>query len=415
MGSPVAFVGPVAQPAPVYIMPRSLTATVSTAALAHNLAVARGHAAGARVWAVVKADAYGHGLDVARIGFADADGLALLEWDGAERLRARGWSRPILMLEGAFDRDDYRVARALDLTVTIHSVAQVDWLEAHVRRSPPQPGARGLDLMIKIDTGMSRLGLAPRQVAAQAARLRALPGVARLGWMTHFANADVRGGAAAALASFAAATGSATASSPTARSDERRSLSNSAALIDCPEARGDWVRPGIMLYGATPFADRDARALGLMPAMRLEGSLIAIRELARGDAYGYGSTFVADRPLRIGIVDCGYADGYPRHAPTGTPVAVAGTATRTIGRVSMDMLAVDLTPVGSAVVGSAVELWGEQIPVDAVAHAAGTIGYELLCAVAPRVRRAVSDRGVGYRGARDGDTDGRRGSGAGGD
>ncbi len=363
---------------------------------------------------MVKADAYGHGLDVARIGFADADGLALLEWDGAERLRAGGWSRPILMLEGAFDHDDYRVARALDLTVTIHSVEQVDWLEAHVRASPPGPGARGLDLMVKIDSGMSRLGLPPRQVAAQAERLRALPGVGRLGWMTHFANADVRGGAAAALATFAVVTGHDAASSPVARRDEWRSLSNSAALIDCPAARADWVRPGIMLYGATPFADRDARALGLSPAMRLEGSVIAIRDLARGDTYGYGSTFVADRPIRIGIVDCGYADGYPRHAPTGTPVAVAGTATRTIGRVSMDMLAVDLTPVPSVAVGSPVELFGARIPVDAVAHAAGTIGYELLCAVAPRVRRAVSDRRFDDDGTRDRDAAARSGAGTGG-
>ncbi|MET0509235.1 MAG: alanine racemase, partial [Burkholderiaceae bacterium] len=188
----------------------------------------------------------------------------------------------------------------------------------------------------------------------------------------------------------------------------------SAALIDCPAARADWVRPGIMLYGATPFADRDARALGLSPAMRLEGSVIAIRDLARGDAYGYGSTFVADRPIRLGIVDCGYADGYPRHAPTGTPVAVAGMATRTIGRVSMDMLAVDLTPVPSVAVGSSVELFGARIPVDAVAHAAGTIGYELLCAVAPRVRRAVSDRRFDDDGTRDGDAAARSGVGTGG-
>ena len=361
-------------------MPRSLTATISTAAIARNLAVVRRHAPAARAWGVVKADAYGHGLTAAMCGLADADGLALIEWDGARRLREAGWRKPILLLEGVFVPEDFDQARALDLGLVIHSAEHIDWLAA---RAPGLAAdGRWLDAWIKIDTGMSRLGFPPAQARAQAARLRALPGVRSVGWMTHFANADVGGGAAQAIAVFDATV-----------DDEagERMLSNSAAVFDWPRAHADWVRPGIVLYGATPYADRSAAALGLAPAMSLTGSLIAVRELAAGSAYGYGSTYRTGQPQRIGIVDCGYADGYPRHAATGTPVAVAGVPTRTLGRVSMDMLAVDLTPVPGAGIGTPVELWGSRIPVDEVAAAAGTIGYELLCAVAPRVRRVVVD------------------------
>lgn len=367
-------------------MPRSLTATVSTAALAHNLAVVRRHAPGARVWAVVKAEAYGHGLETAMQGLARADGLALVEWSGARRLRAAGWQRPILMLEGPFGPEDLAEARALDLTLAIHSAEHIDWLEAFDHDAPLAPGrAPGpwLDVYVKIDTGMSRLGFAPARALAEAARLRGAPSVRQLGWMTHFANADVADGATDAVALFDATVGDA---------PGLRMLANSAGVLDWPATHRDWVRPGIILYGATPFAERPAAALGLVPAMSLTGSLIAVRELGAGLGYGYGSTFRAERPIRIGIVDCGYADGYPRHAPTGTPVAVAGVASRTIGRVSMDMLAVDLTPVPAAGIGTPVELWGARVPIDDVARAAGTIGYELMCAVAPRVRRLVTDR-----------------------
>ncbi len=368
-------------------MSRSLTATVSTAALAHNLSVARRHAGDARIWAVVKADAYGHGLEAAVSGLAATDGFALLEWPGAQRLRTLGWQGPILMLEGAFGRDDYAIAEALGLTVVVHCPEQIDWL-ADYRSGPSTRSAGrdgpGLELVVKVESGMGRLGFPPSAVDRQVARLRALPGIVRIGWMTHFANAERDGGTAAPIAVFSATLAGA------AREREPRSLANSAALIGQRVADADWARPGIMLYGASPFEDRTARALGLQPAMRLAGSLIAVRHLAVGDCYGYGSTFVAEHPIRIGIVDCGYADGYPRLAPTGTPVAVDGIATRTIGRVSMDMLAVDLTPIPAAGVGTPVELWGATVPVDSVAAAAGTIGYELLCAVAPRVTRAVT-------------------------
>ena len=198
------------------------------------------------------------------------------------------------------------------------------------------------------------------------------------------ANADVAGGTSEALARF---------DRVTAPFQAEQSLSNSAALLSYPAAHRDWVRPGIMLYGATPFPDRTARQLGLQAVMSFRSTLIAIQHLQPGDAVGYGSSFVADRAMSIGIVACGYADGYPRHAPTGTPIAVAGVRTRTIGRVSMDMLAADLTAIPGARPGSEVELWGSVVPVDEVASSAGTIGYELTCAIAPRVERRVIDNG----------------------
>jgi alanine racemase len=204
----------------------------------------------------------------------------------------------------------------------------------------------------------------------------------QVGLMTHFADADRPGGAAAQLERFERAT---------AGLNGERSLANSSALFDLPDAHRNWVRPGIALYGATPFADRGAASLGLRAAMTMRSEIIGVQMLQRGDTVGYGSTFTTPAPMRIGIVACGYADGYPRHAPSGTPIDVAGMRTRTVGRPSMDLLAVDLEPVPDAGIGSPVELWGERVPVDEVAASAGTIGYELLCAVAPRVPMHVVD------------------------
>jgi len=354
-------------------MPRPVSASVSVAALAHNLSLARRHAGAARIWAVVKAHAYGHGLSAAVRGFSKADGLALLEFDNARRLRALGWRGPILMLEGAFGPEDVATAAEFALSVVVHDASQIEWLRAH--RGP------AIDAWIKLNTGMNRLGVSPDGAPAIHRELASLPGVGMVSLMTHLSDADRPGGASGQLARFAQATDGL----PGARS-----VANSAALIALPEACHQWVRPGIMLYGSSPFADRDAASLGLRPAMTLQARLIAVQRLQAGDAVGYGGAFVASGPMRIGIVACGYADGYPRHAPTGTPVAVAGVRTRTVGRVSMDMLAVDLEPVPDAGVGAPVELWGEQVSVDEVAAQAGTIGYELLCAVAPRVPMHVA-------------------------
>ncbi len=356
-------------------MPRPIFATISIAAMRHNLSLARARAPGRFAWAVVKADGYGHGLDNALVGFGDADGLALVEFDRAARLREQGCTKPLLMLEGAFDRTDVAQAAAQRLTLVVHETRQLDWIER-------LPQGSAIDVLVKLNSGMNRLGFDAAAFRRAVERARVLPAVASVGLMTHFADADRRDGAKAALRSFDEA----------ARGiDAPRSLANSAAVLSLPAAHGAAIRPGILLYGGTPFADRDARSFGLRAAMTLESRLIALQSLAAGDAVGYGSAFRAERSMRIGIVACGYADGYPRHAPTGTPVVVDGVRTRTLGRVSMDMLAVDLTPLPDAGVGARVELWGEGIAIDEVAGAAGTIGYELMCALAPRVPKHVVD------------------------
>ncbi len=356
-------------------MPRPLVATVSLSAMAHNLALARRCAPGRFVWAVVKANAYGHGLTNALRGFAQADGLALIEFDRAAELRGAGWQRPILMLEGAFDEADTRQAAEQRLALTVHEPGQLHWL-----RGLPASAAASVDVFLKFNSGMNRLGFAAQPFRAAYETLRSLPAVRSVTLMTHFADADIAGGADAALQRFETATQGI---------DAPRSLANSAAVLSLAAAHGDGVRPGIMLYGATPFADRSAASLGLRAAMRLESRLLAAQTLAVGDAVGYGSIFRTERPMRIGVVACGYADGYPRHAPTGTPILVDGVRTRTVGRVAMDMMMVDLDPVPGAAAGSAVELWGERLPIDEVANAAGTIGYELMCALAPRVALRV--------------------------
>jgi alanine racemase len=355
-----------------YPMSRDITATTSIGALAHNLWQVRSLAPQSRIWAVVKANAYGHGLEAARRAFAAADGLALLEFDGAASLREAGWDRPILMIEGAFARADVGLASRLKLSLVVHSPEQARWLEEH--EGPPVP------LFLKINTGLNRLGVPPDTARAMHQRLSRSRMAASVGLMTHFANADLPGGASAALDCFDQAT---------AGIDAERSLANSAAVLTVAQSRRDWVRPGIILYGASPFSDRTASSFGFQPAMRLTGSLIAVQQLRRGDAVGYGSHFTAAQSMRIGIVNCGYADGYPRLAPNGTPVAVCGERTRTVGRVSMDMLAVDIDAIPAAQAGSPVQLWGDLVGVDEVAAAAGTIGYDLLCAVTARVRREV--------------------------
>jgi alanine racemase len=223
---------------------------------------------------------------------------------------------------------------------------------------------------------MNRLGFPPAKTRSALERLRRSGTTRSITLMTHFATSELPDGISEAMRRFDEATRGI---------DLPRSLANTAAIFAHPESHADAVRLGIGLYGATPFTDRTASALGLKPAMTLHAKLIAMQDLQPGDCVGYGGVFRADRPMRVGVVACGYADGYPRHAPSGTPVLVAGGRTKTAGRVSMDMITVDLTPVPSAVVGSPVVLWGEGIPVDEVAVASGTVGYELLCAVAPRV------------------------------
>ncbi len=350
---------------------RPLVARVDRAALTHNLMVARRHAGGAKLLAVIKANGYGHGLARTADALRAADGFAVLTLDEAAALRGQGYSHPIVLLEGYFHPDELPEIARLRLRPVIHREDQADLL-CRARLD------HRVDLFLKVDTGMHRLGLRPARLAAVADKLRASPQVGGITLMTHFARADEpEVGVGEQLARFRQAA---------AGLDLPVSLANSAALMAYPETAGDWARPGIMLYGASPFAGRTGEALGLLPAMSLESALIAVHQVARGEGIGYGATFVTPRDMRVGVAACGYADGYPRHAPTGTPVLVEGRLARILGRVSMDMLCVDLTDVPSAHVGSPVTLWGGGLPVERVAEAAGTIAYELLTALTARVR-----------------------------
>jgi alanine racemase len=357
-------------------MSRPLIARIDTAALAHNLGVVRAAAPKAKVMAVIKANGYGHGLLRVARALRGADGFAVLTLEEAAQLRAQGYTHPIVLLEGFFSPDELPEIARLRLRPVIHRADQVDIL-ARTRLE------HRLDIWLKVDTGMHRLGLAPKRVPDALARLSAISQVGRITLMTHFACADDPAvGVTAQLQAFT------TLSAELGRQGAAfaTSLANSAALLRYPETHGDWVRPGLMLYGASPFPDQTGPSLGLLPAMHLESRIIAVQTVRKGEGMGYGFAHVAERDTQVGIVACGYADGYPRHAPTGTPVQVAGRPSRLLGRVSMDMLAVDLTPVPGAHVGSPVLLWGAGLPVEHVAAAAGTLAYQLLTAIAPRVR-----------------------------
>lgn len=350
-------------------MPRPLRVTLRLSAWRNNLDVVRRRAPGARHLAVIKADAYGHGLLRAARALQAADGFALLELDAALQLRAQGFAHRIVLLEGFFDPAELIVQAEHRLTAVIHCEEQLAMLQGG-------PLARPLDVFLKLNTGMNRLGFPAEQAHVLVERLRASGKVGAITLMTHFASADEPAGVAQPLRRFDAATQGMQA---------EVSLANSAALLRYPEAARGWTRPGIMLYGASPFPDETAAHLGLQPVMTLESELIAVRDIEAGESIGYGSTFTAAQRMRMGVVACGYADGYPRHAPTGTPILVGGRRTRTLGRVSMDMLCVDLSGLPEARVGTAAVLWGDGLPVEDVARMAGTISYELLCAVAPRV------------------------------
>ncbi|HSC93624.1 MAG TPA: alanine racemase [Burkholderiales bacterium] len=349
---------------------RPLFATIDTAALKHNLGVVRRRAPRSRVLAVIKANAYGHGLMRAAAALSRADGFALLELEEAVRLREAGFGQRIVLLEGFFDPDELSVLLRHRLGTVVHSMDQVAALEG-------LPGGAQLDVLLKVNTGMNRLGIAPSEYPQALERLQRNPGVGSITLATHFADADDARGVDWQLERLQRLPGFG--SLPC-------SLANSAAILRYPETHRDWVRPGIMLYGCSPFPESTGAEDGLKPAMTLETSIIAVQELKAGDAVGYGGAFRAERRMRVGVVACGYADGYPRHAPTGTPISVAGRMTRTLGRVSMDMLCADLTELPEAGTGARVVLWGDDVPVERVAEAAGTVGYQLLCAVTPRVR-----------------------------
>ena len=365
-------------------MPRPIQATIHTEALRQNLARMRRAAPDAKVWGVVKANAYGHGIERAFDGLRGADGLALLDLQEAQRVRDLGWRGPVLLLEGVFEARDLELCSRLNLWHTVHCDEQIDMLAMHKTHQPHR-------VFLKMNSGMNRLGFAPARYRAAWTRLEALPQVDEISLMTHFSDADGARGVGAQLAAFEAITHDL---------PGERTLANSAASLRHgaqPAVRGDWVRPGIAVYGGAPdYPENDITHWELQPAMTLAAQVIAVQQLAPGDTVGYGSSFTADTPLRIGVIACGYADGYPRHCTTGAPVLVEGVRTRIVGRVSMDMITVDLTPVPAAGMGSVVTRGGRGpggavLPIDEVALAGGTVGYELMCALAPRVTVVVAE------------------------
>ncbi len=349
-------------------MPRPIQAYIDQNALQNNLSVAR-RTTPARIMAVIKANGYGHGLLRVAEALAAADGFALLDISDAIRLREAGYRQTILLLEGFFEASDLELVVEYQLSCVIHSEWQIALLDAY-------PGRGTLDVWLKVNSGMHRLGFAPDQVSVAMEQLRRHAAVREITLMSHFACADEARGVSDQLALI---------NDVAAQYRVARSYANSAALLRYPATHVDWVRPGIMLYGASPFADTSAQQLGLKPVMTLSSRIIATQDLRAGDEVGYAGQFRADRAMRIGVVACGYADGYPRQAPNETPVLVDGYASTLLGRVSMDMLCVDLTAIPPARAGSLVTLWGAGLPIEQVAAAAGTISYELMCALTARV------------------------------
>ena len=369
-------------------MSRPALVRIDFAALRHNYRVARSRAGGSRILAVVKANAYGHGLEavagvLASVG-ADALGVASIE--EALRIREAGVREvPVVLLEGCFTAEEHALLARHRFEPVIHSLAQ---LEAFLASPPPAP----VPVWIKVDTGMHRLGLEPEAFRHVLERLQGHPRIATLRVLSHLCCADEPGRPETArqIARFEALTEGL---------GLERSLANSAALLRNPDAVHDWVRPGILLYGGSPLVGVSAASLGLRPVMTLESRLIAIRDLAPGEPVGYGAAWHAVRSSRIGVAAIGYGDGYPRHAPEATPVLVDGERVPLVGRVSMDMITLDLTHHPGARLGDRVVLWGEGLPVEEVAQRAGTINYELLCGVASRVpiRHEHREAGDGAR------------------
>lgn len=353
-------------------MPRPICADINLSALRHNLGVIRKMAGQAKVWSVVKANAYGHGIANVWQGLQETDGFALLDFDEAIQLRELGWCGPILLLEGFFEPADLALIDRYQLTTAVHSFWQLAAIaDARVKRP--------VNIYLKINSGMNRLGFKAEHLHEAWLEASANPNIGEITLMTHFACADTPSGITEPMALI---------EKQCLDIPLARCLANSAATLWHPATHADWVRPGIVLYGGSPSGIwNDIADSRLQPVMTLRSQIIATQNLSCGSRVGYSGRYTATSPQRIGIVACGYADGYPRHAPTGTPVWVDGTLTQTLGTVSMDMLAVDLSNAPHIETGSPVELWGENLPVDNVAITAGTLGYELLSALSPRVKR----------------------------
>ena len=353
-----------------------IRAEISAAALRGNLARIREVASASRVLAVIKANAYGHGLVATAEALSGADAFGVARLEEALTLRAAGMRRPILLLEGAFDAGQLQEAARLDLQIVVHDARQLAMLEQ-------ASTDHRFVVWLKIDTGMNRLGLLPQELDAAFARLDALAGkVAEVRLMTHFALAEEPGSALTIqqIAQF---------TSLSASRRNARSLANSAAIFGLPAMHADWVRPGITLYGVSPFADRTGADLGLVPAMRLVSTVIAVRSVPAGATVGYGGAWRAPRDSRLAIIAAGYADGLFRSTDFATPVLIRGARATPAGRVSMDMMALDVSDIPGVAPGDEAVIFGPELPVEVVARHAGTIGYELLCAVSQRVPRVM--------------------------
>ena len=344
---------------------RPARALIDLQALRHNYQLAR-EVTGAKALAVIKADAYGHGaVRCAQALEAEADGFAVACIEEALELRDAGIRAPILLLEGFFEADELPLIVEHDFWCVVHSLWQLDAIEQATLAKPIQ-------VWLKLDTGMHRVGLHPSEYKNAYQRLQASGKVAKIVLMSHFARADELDSLRSVeqVAVFLAARDDLSA---------EVSLRNSPAILGWPSVPSDWVRPGLMLYGATPFEQDHPLASRLQPVMTVESKVICVRELPAGEPVGYGAKFITPKPMRIGVVAMGYADGYPRHAPTGTPVLVAGQRSQLLGRVSMDMLCIDLTDVPDAGLGSTVELWGKNILASELAEKAETIPYQIFC------------------------------------
>jgi alanine racemase len=354
-----------------------IRAEVSAAALRGNLARIRAVAPASHVMAVVKANAYGHGLVSTALCLAGADAFAVARLPEALVLRGAGIRQPIVLLEGVFEAEQLAEVARLQLQIVVHTDTQVDLLEE-------APAGNSFIVWLKVDTGMNRLGFRPERMAAVLARLMTLgEKVRELRLLTHFAAADERENPMTALqiAQF---------SQLTAGRSWVRSLCNSAGLFAQPAAQAEWVRPGLALYGVSPFPELLGTQLGLTAAMRLVSTVIAVRDVKAGETVGYGGAWRAGRDTRVAIVAAGYGDGLPRLLRSGTPVLIRGARAGLVGRVSMDMIAVDVTGAAGVQVGDEAVLWGPELPVEEIAAHAGTIPYELLCGVSQRVPLAIA-------------------------
>ncbi|MGE8538850.1 MAG: alanine racemase [Acinetobacter sp.] len=370
-------------------MPRPIQAVVHLQALQHNLDIAKAAAPNAEVYTVVKANAYGHGIEQVYPAFQSADGFALLDLAEAQRLRALGWQGKILLLEGVFAAEDLQLCADLNLSFSLHSPHQIEWLKQFQQTRPDVK----FEVYLKLNSGMNRLGFQAHQYTDIFKQVQALDNVRSIIHMTHFSDADGQrfgqNGIDYQYSVFTQIT------KPLAG---KTSVSNSAAILrHSQQLQSDIVRSGIMLYGSSPdYPAHSIHDWNLQPGMSLRSEIIAIQDIQAGESVGYGSNFVAERAMRIGVVACGYADGYQRISATGTPVLVDSVRTQVLGRVSMDMLTVDLTTIPQATVGSEVVLWGksskgEVLSIDEVAAGSGTVGYELMCAITARVAVRVEN------------------------